>query len=48
MDKDDQRVFDVISKLIEDICTRLKSELITDAYNLNCSESINSYKMPDH
>jgi hypothetical protein len=47
MDKEDRRVFDAISKLIEDICTRLKSELITGSYNSNCYESIDSYKMPD-
>lgn len=48
MTNDDRRVFDAISKLIENICTRLKSELITVAYNSNCHESTDSYKMLDH
>lgn len=48
INKDDQRVFDAISKLINDIHTRLKKELENSADELNCDESLDSYRMPDH
>lgn len=48
MNKNDKRVFDAMSELINDICSRLKSELIIDDDNLHCNESTNSYKMHDN
>lgn len=45
LEKDDERIYDVIRKLITDICARLKTELSTQTVP---QENIRSYIMGDH
>ena len=47
LSKEDKRVFDTISQLIGEICTRLKEEIHADD-EVTQVESIDAYKMPDH
>ena len=45
LEKADERIYDVIRKLITDICARLKTELSTQTVP---QENIRSYIMGDH
>jgi hypothetical protein len=45
LNKDDERIYNAISKLITDICTRLKTELPT---HIDSREDLQSYIMSDH
>lgn len=46
LNKDDERIYDAIRKLITDICARLKTDLSTT--NTVHQENIQSYIMSDH
>ena len=45
--KEDKRIFEVVSHLVNDICSRIK-EKMPDADQEPSSESIEAYTMPDH
>lgn len=45
MNKDDERIYNAIHKLITDICTRLKTELAT---HIDSQDDLESYKIGNH
>lgn len=45
LNKDDERIYNAIHKLINDICSRLKTELST---HIDSQENIQPYIMGDH
>lgn len=45
IDKADRRIFDAISQLVENICIRLKTELVSELEKSDGEESIEPYMM---